>query len=349
MSRFDFNKFCLAEDHKVQDALVCLNGNSIGVVFVLSNSNGSLLGTVSDGDIRRAFLRGINLTDPIKMCMNSNFYAVRRGATEDAATVLRDKPHLKAIPELDGEGRILSIRKSDQPLVKELKTLPNAVVIMAGGKGERLMPLTKDCPKPMLRVGGKPIIQIIIETFKAVGIRSFFISVNYKKKKIKDFFGDGSAFGVSITYLEEQIKTGTAGSLGLIEEEIESPVFVINGDLLLEVDLLAMLRFHQESRGSITIGVKEMEFELPYGVIRHNGREVTEVTEKPVYKEFASAGLYILEPAIINDMVGAKCLDMPDLIKESLEKQMTVIPFIIHEKWLDIGHLMNLEEARKNW
>ena len=111
MSRFDFSKFCLAEDHKVQDALVCLNGNSIGVVFVLSNSNDSLLGTVSDGDIRRAFLRGINLTDPIKMCMNSDFYAVCRGATEDAATVLRDKPHLKAIPELDDEGRILSIRK----------------------------------------------------------------------------------------------------------------------------------------------------------------------------------------------------------------------------------------------
>ena len=187
---------------------------------------------------------------------------------------------------------------------------------MAGGKGERLMPLTKDCPKPMLKVGGKPIIQIIIETFKeAVGIRSFFISVNYKKKKIKDFFGDGSVFGVSITYLEEQLKQRQL-SLGLIEEEIESPVFVINGDLLLEVDLLAMLRFHQESRGSITIGVKEMEFELPYGVIRHNGREVTEVSEKPVYKEFASAGLYILEPAIINDMVGAKCLDMPDLIKD---------------------------------
>jgi NDP-sugar pyrophosphorylase family protein len=208
---------------------------------------------------------------------------------------------------------------------------------MAGGLGTRLRPLTEDCPKPMLPVAGKPLLQNILEGFIASGFHRFYISVHYLADVIKKHFGDGERWGITIRYIEEDRPLGTAGALGLLPSVDHLPLIVMNGDLLTRVDFAELLDFHEGQKAEVTVGVREYEMQVPFGVIRSEGQNVVGIVEKPIQRFFVNAGIYVLSPRLVHTVAAGEHLDMPDLIQQVLDRQSPVAMYPIHEYWLDIG------------
>jgi NDP-sugar pyrophosphorylase family protein len=223
------------------------------------------------------------------------------------------------------------------------------VVLMAGGKGERLRPLTADCPKPMLAIGGKPMLEIILQQCVEAGFKHFYLSVNYLKQQIIDHFGDGSHWGVEVRYLEEHSPLGTGGALGLLPQIPEHPLLVMNGDVLTRVDFKQLMNFHQEHAAEATMCVREHVTQIPYGVVQLNGTNVAGLEEKPLLSHFVNAGIYVLNPSVLALLEPHKACDMPNLLKRTKERGGQVSAFPIHEYWLDIGHPETLQQAHGEW
>jgi NDP-sugar pyrophosphorylase family protein len=220
---------------------------------------------------------------------------------------------------------------------------------MAGGLGTRLRPLTDDIPKPLLKVGNKPILETIIRNFAEHGFVNITISLNYKGDMIKDYFGDGSDFGVNIDYVEENKRLGTAGALSLLKENPHEPFFVMNGDLLTDVNFSHLLDFHSFGNSTATMCVREYEYQVPYGVIQTKDSDITSIVEKPIQKFFVNAGIYVLSPSVFNDIPENEFFDMPTLFNILIEKQKKVSSFPIHEYWLDIGRMSDFEQAQSEY
>jgi NDP-sugar pyrophosphorylase family protein len=220
---------------------------------------------------------------------------------------------------------------------------------MAGGLGERLRPLTDSCPKPMLHVGGKPILENILESFIDQGFCNFFISVNYMAEAIIDYFGDGSCWGVSINYLREDKRLGTAGALSLLPSTPEEPFFVMNGDLLTKIRFDSMLQFHKEHKAAATMAVREYDFQVPYGVVKMNGAQIQSIDEKPIHKFFVSAGIYLLAPEVMAHVPNGQHLDMPNLFEQTSSAGGVATAFPLREYWIDIGRLEEFEKAQNEW
>jgi NDP-sugar pyrophosphorylase family protein len=222
---------------------------------------------------------------------------------------------------------------------------------MAGGFGKRLLPLTQNTPKPMLPIGEQPLMERMIGQLRDAGIHRVNVTTHFEPEKIRDYFGDGERFGVNLNYVSEERPLGTAGALRLIETKKE-PLLIINGDILTRVDFRAMLDFHREHQADLTVGVREYDFQVPYGVIETEGARVTGVNEKPVYKFFVNAGIYLLQPALDEFIPKDERFDMTDLIEKLIAAGRTVASFPIMEYWLDIGRLADYERAQedvKNW
>ncbi|KJS66612.1 MAG: alcohol dehydrogenase [Peptococcaceae bacterium BICA1-7] len=294
-----------------------------------------LIGTISDGDIRRAIMKGLSLEETASNIMNTDPTVVTLGVSMEQIQFIMKTKVLRRIPIVDDEGVVRGLALLEA--LFESNKRENWVVLMAGGKGTRLAPLTDESPKPLLHVGEQPILETILESFTHLGFQKFFISVNYKSYMIEDYFGDGSKWGVSISYLREDTPLGTAGALSLLPEIPKTPLIVMNGDLLTKVNFLSMLDFHREQKSIATMGVREYDFHVPYGVVNVNGFTIEGIEEKPVNKFFVNAGIYVLEPLCLQMLPANQYYDMPVLFGQIIEQGHTAKAFPIREYWLDIG------------
>jgi dTDP-glucose pyrophosphorylase/CBS domain-containing protein len=336
----DISLLCASPETSVKELIAMIERAQKGIMLI-TDPERRLLGTVTDGDIRRAILSGQSMSASVHDLLIGKkahipFKPITMPLGTEPADLLRmmKEKGIHHIPLLNDEGRV-----TDLVMLKDF--LPSRkggmqAVIMAGGMGTRLRPLTDNVPKPMLPVGERPLAELIIEKLRDAGIRRVNISTHYMPEKIKDHFRNGIGFGVDVTYTNEDRPLGTAGALGLIDPPTE-PLLVINGDILTGVDFQAMMEFHQQHRAALTIAVRKYELDVPYGVVATEGAYVTELQEKPLYQFFVNAGIYLLEPSVHNLIPRGEHMDMPELIKRILERRHVVVSFPIHEYWLDIG------------
>ena len=342
-----WKKSILPQSASLLDVMNNLNETGTRIVNIVDET-GRLIGIITDGDLRRALLKGLGLGALASQIMQVDFIRASLGDSNLALADLMRSKSLLQIPVLDEDGRIVEIK-----FLADILTAPtreNWVLLMAGGLGSRLMPLTANTPKPLLEVGGKPILQNILESFAESGFRNFFISVNYLAEKIEDYLGDGSRFGVKITYLRETERLGTAGALGLLPSLPTAPLLVMNGDVLTRLNFGAMLDFHILNNAAATMGVREYNMEVPYGVIKTEGNRLTAIVEKPVQHYFVNAGVYVLSPAAVDLVpVQATHLDMPTLFENLMSKNLGTAAYPIREYWLDIGRPEELEKANREY
>ena len=333
----------------IRECLLVLDKRGEGIVLAV-DSERRLLGTITDGDVRRALLADLDLDSPAQVLLDRRDSAraaplsASVGMPNDELLALMDASTLRHIPLVDDHGRVVDIA-----LLRNLakpRDLPVSAVVMAGGYGTRLRPLTEGLPKPMMPVDGRPIMERILEQLRDAGVRRVSITTHYKKEMISEHFGDGQDFGVDISYVEEDEPLGTAGALGLVESTTE-PLLVINGDILTGLDFRAMLSFHQDHGADMTVAVKRHELEVPYGVVEIDGVRVTRIVEKPVVRQFVNAGIYVLNPDVPQSIPARRAYDMPELIDFLLSQGRFVASFPVHEYWLDIGSKADYEQAQR--
>lgn len=351
----DLSIICVSQESSIRHAVEQLDRNRLGIVLVLDH-NQQLVGTITDGDVRRALLACIDLALPVSVLLARKMgtaYArpITAHVGEDRTTYLSvlQQRSIRHLPILDEKERVVGLVTVDDFVPSE--TLPLSAVIMAGGSGNRLRPLTEDLPKPMLPVGDRPLMEIIIGQLRDAGIKHVHVTTYHNGDKITDYFGDGKDFGINIAYVAEDRPLGTAGALGLMEPPQET-ILVINGDILTQVDFRSMLAFHHEQHADLTVAVRPYEVQVPYGVVESEGTSVRCLTEKPRLTFLVNAGIYLLEPTVQRFIPKGECIDMTDLIQSLLAASRPVVAFPIHEYWLDIGQhsdYMQAQEHIKEW
>ncbi len=336
--------FCLPPDATLMRALQVIDEGGEGISFMV-DARHKLLGTVTDGDVRRALLKGAALIDRVEPHAKRTFACVHDNAPRAEVIDLMQARQLQQIPIIDDQGNLAGLHLLHEILGAVPKL--NWAVIMAGGKGTRLGELTKSIPKPMLKVAGRPIIERLVLHLVGCGIRRIFISVNHLASIIEDHFGDGSQFGCRIEYLREQSERplGTGGSLSLLPETPEHPVFVCNGDLVTQVDLESLTHFHASGGYLATIGVSCYTHEIPFGCLEVETGRVTSLVEKPTLSQLINAGIYMLSPQIIQ-RVPERFFPITELFDEALRLGDSIGAFEIVDDWIDVGHREHLKQAR---
>lgn len=335
----------VSPDTTVRTALMQLDRGGLQVVFV-EDAAGILIGAVSDGDIRRGLLSGSALEDRVDSVMNREPAVVSTAASQEDVDALKSRRGIRVVAVVDEQGRMVDVVGERERIATPLDT---PVVLMAGGRGKRLYPITKDIPKPLVPLGDVPMIDIILGRLHDQGFRRIHISVNHLGHLIEEHLGDGRPLDLEITYLHEPAPLGTAGALAQLRDAISAPFVVMNSDLLTQVDLRRMLAFHQGAGATATIGAREYGFEIPFGVIRREGDDVVALAEKPYHSELVSAGIYVLEPAALDALVADEYCDMPTLLGRLMDGGRRVGAFEIHEEWIDVGRPEDLERARQAW
>lgn len=330
----------------IREALRIIDTGAMKIAVVV-DENGKLIGTLTDGDIRRGLLRGMELSDSIRDIYNNQPIAVNISEPKEKIIELAIAKRVYQIPVLDDDGRIIRLAEIDQ-LIKQEKH-PNTIVLMAGGLGSRLRPLTNDIPKPMLPVGGKPILETVISRFRKHGFTRFIITLNYKGNAIRNYFGNGSTLGVEISYIEENQRMGTAGALGLLDRAPRESFFVMNADILTLVNFENLMDFHVRNGADATMCIREYGMEVPYGVVRLNKENIVSIEEKPVQQFYVNAGIYVLTPEILDLIPRGLPLDMTSLFEKAVEKEMTTLSFPIREFWMDIGRPEDYERANTDF
>lgn len=326
-------------------ALKVIDAAGMRLVMV-ADENERLLGVITDGDIRRALLRRLDLNADVSQVMNRHPHTADVGESRESMRAMMEHHSLLHVPILDSQGRIVGLETYHHVTAAPVRD--NWVFLLAGGFGTRLRPLTDDCPKPMLPIGGKPILQSILENFIAAGFRNFYISVHYLPELIKSHFGDGSRWGVTIRYVEETSPLGTAGALGLLPEFDDEPVIVMNGDVVTQLDFNALMDFHFAHQSAMTVCVREYEMQVPFGVVEGEGTAVTKIVEKPLHRFFVNAGIYVVAPEVVRHAYPPRRLDMPDLIEQMIDRSFQVSMFPIHEYWLDVGRPDDYATAQRS-
>ena len=334
------------ESCSIRKVLMLIDATAVQIALVVNESQ-ELLGTITDGDIRRGLLQGLTLEDSIETIIFRSPVTATLSETKEEIIKKAFAKKIHQIPIVDEQNRVVGLKEIEELVRPSVK--PNKVVLMVGGLGTRLHPLTENIPKPLLKVGDKPILQTIVERFADYGFINIVMCVNYKGHMIQDYFGDGSAFGVNIEYVLEEERMGTAGALSLLTEKPGEPFFVMNGDLLTNVNFESLLDYHQAQKALATMCVREYDFQVPYGVVSVDGNQVTSIEEKPVHKFFVSAGIYMLSPSILNLIPENQFYDMPTLFEQMIALNDRVVSFPIHEYWLDIGRMSEYEQANKEY
>ena len=328
----------------ITEALAVLNRSGIGLALVV-NEDSELLGTVTDGDVRRALLRDVRLEEPVERIMNPHPVTAPLGTPRDDLLAMMRVRRKRQIPLL-ADGQVVDIAWQDQFLEMDQTTSPTApVVIMCGGLGTRLRPLTEDTPKPLLHVGGKPVLQHMIEGLAEHRFKQIYLAINYQAEKIERYCADGQQWGVRLDYVRESKLLGTAGALSLLRERLVEPTLVLNGDLLTGIKYAKLLEFHLERNFDLTMGVKPYQIQVPYGVVNLEGDQVRQLEEKPMYSFFTNAGIYVLNPEVIALIPYNEYYDMTDLIDQVLARHGRVGAFPVHEYWLDVGQHADYERA----
>lgn len=319
-----------------------------GQIAIVADSDGRVKGVVTDADVRKAILHGQGTNIPCASVMSQSPIWLPAGSPEEQCLDVMRRKHIRQLLLLDSEGRL-----ADVILLMDIVAPPhldNPVVLMAGGLGSRLGPLTKHTPKPMLRVGSKPLLETVLEQFIQQGFKQFFFSVNYKAEMIMEHFANGEKWGVRIDYLTEQERTGTAGSLRLLPPGIDKDLIVMNGDVLTKVNFRQMLRFHRWTRSVATMAVKDYAYTVPYGVVNAGPDYIiSSLEEKPTHTFFINAGIYVLSPEAIRLIPGAGFFDMPTLFKDVNGSGQRSAAFPLREYWIDIGHTKDFELANSEY
>ena len=346
MKTDDLKALSVAPDASLRAAIEAIDRSKRQIALVV-DGDGKLVATVTDGDVRRGILRGVDLDGPVEQVMHRSPTTVTEGAPDAETRRLIRERKLQHVPVLDAAGRVV-----DLATVRDLfGVTPNdtRIVLMAGGLGTRLRPLTETVPKPMLPVGGKPILEQIIGLFADQGFWRISISVNYRAEMVRDHFGTGEHFGVDIDYIEEEQAMGTAGALSLLAEPPDAPFIVMNGDVLVSLQFPELLAFHKEKSATGTLVVREFEQQVPYGVVRSSDGLMTGIEEKPVERYFVNAGIYVLSPEALGRLTPGQRLDMPDLLTSIVEDGQNVGVYPLRDYWRDIGRIADLEAARSEF
>jgi dTDP-glucose pyrophosphorylase len=340
----DWKKVLLKPNDLMEYAIKVLHEGGFRIALV-SDKNDMLLGTLTDGDVRRALINKLTMESHVKLVMNCNPITVNNNTESKEIISLMSSKGLLHMPIVDENGFLCGL-ETLHDLIEKPK-YDNPVFLMAGGFGTRLHPLTEHTPKPLLKVGLKPILENIIEQFIKYGFHNFYISTHFKSEQIMDYFKSGEKYDVNISYVHEDKPLGTAGSLGLLPKNLpDLPIIVMNGDILTRVDFNSLLNFHYENNTEATMCVREYDFQVPYGVIEIANHKIKKIEEKPIQSFFVNAGIYVLDKSLVNRMDGKSYLDMPDLLSKEINKGGVSV-FPIHEYWLDIGHINEYEKANK--
>lgn len=333
----------ITEVKTIQDAIANLNETGLQIVIVVSSDN-TLLGTITDGDIRRGLLKGFDLLATVDKIMFRTPFLVPKDFGKDAILQIMRTNKIHQLPVVDENHRVIDLHIWDELMTPKAK--PNLMVIMAGGKGTRLRPHTENCPKPMLLVDGKPMLEIIIERAIRDGFNHFIIAIHYLGHMIEEYFGDGSKWQVKIDYLREKSPLGTAGAISLMNKIPDSPFVVTNGDLISDVNYTELLEFHTHHKAAATMAVRLYEWEHPFGVVKISGVDIVGFEEKPVTRNHINAGIYVLSPPCLNVIKEGEFCDMPTLFEKLQSQGERTIVYPMHEPWLDVGRFDDLEKAR---
>ncbi|WP_349971485.1 nucleotidyltransferase family protein [Pseudomonas caspiana] len=329
------------------DAIAVMDKAALRIVMV-ADSEKKLLGTLTDGDVRRALLAHYPLEGVVARVMCANPRTVSGNWSNELVRGRMEEFQILHMPIVDERGCLTGLKTLHEVLQKKRRN--NPVFLMAGGFGTRLRPLTQNCPKPLLKIGEKPILELILESFLSAGFHRFYISTHFLPEMIKDHFGDGGQWGVTIQYVHEDVPLGTGGALGLLpHEEIDLPLFVMNGDLLTRLDFQNLLDFHDEHESVATMCVREHEHRVPYGVITSEGRRILTMVEKPVHRYFINAGIYLLSPELVKCVPRNTCIDMPTILQQQMDTGSVVNMFPLHEYWLDIGRMEDFQRAQNEF
>jgi len=327
----------------IREAIQNLDEVAIKIVLVVDR-DGRLVGTVSDGDIRRGLLHGLTMESTIAGIVHQEAFVVPEGLRRDTILELMNLNKVQQIPVVDAEQRVIGIHLWDEITIPSDRS--NVMVIMAGGKGTRLMPHTENCPKPMVQIGGKPMMEHIIERAKAEGFRNFLVSIHHLGEMIVDYFGDGSAWGVSITYVREDAPLGTAGALSLIQPRPTDPFIVTNGDVISDIRYGELLDFSIKHKAIGTMAVRLYEWQHPFGVVHTDGINIIGLEEKPVTRNHINAGVYAFSPSVIDWLVPNEACDMPTLFVRLQAQSIRTVAYPMHEPWLDVGRPDDLTSAK---
>ncbi len=333
---------------RLRDAVAAMTKTGLGIALVV-DARRRLLGVVTDIDIRRALLSKRPLEAPVSGAMNKKPVTLPEGSSREAVSEAFRLTAHAYIPVVDRAGTLKGLAALLDHVTIPTRH-PNWVVIMAGGAGKRLLPLTANTPKPLVKVGGKPIMEILIDQLVAAGFHRFIFSVNYLADQIKDHFGDGERWDARFEYVHETKPLGTAGALGLIKRDLEDTFFVVNGDIMTKVDFRALLDFHKKEKASATLCIKQHEVQIPYGVIELADNKMERFVEKPVQRYFVNAGIYALEPSVLKSLPKGRRCDMPELLARlRARRAKSIACFPLQEYWLDVGRLSDHERATNDY
>ena len=338
----DIEKIKIVDTSTIEEALSVIDSGAVKMALVIDADN-KLLGTLSDGDIRRGLLRRKNLNDSIEDVYFKNPLTAKKGSSKEYLLNLCSINKIGQVPIIDDDQKVVDLFVLDQVLLK--KQHENKVVLMVGGLGTRLRPLTDNTPKPMLNVGNKPLLQTIVKGFVDSGFVNITMCLGHKASLIQDYFQDGTNFGAKIEYVTEEKRMGTAGALTLLKENINKPFFVMNGDLLTNVNFEKLLDFHESNKSIATMCVREHDIEVPYGVVNLDNEKIISIDEKPVHSFFVNAGIYLLDPECISLIPINKFYDMPSLFEELILNNKNIISFPLKEYWMDVGKISDYEKA----
>jgi dTDP-glucose pyrophosphorylase/CBS domain-containing protein len=337
----------------IRDAIAVIDAGVSGIALCVTEDR-RLIGTVTDGDVRRLMLANIGLDTSVQVLLDRKRgtsierpLTVALGTPHDQMLQLMRQHNIRQLPMVDAEERVVRLVMLED-LVEE-PDVPIRAIIMAGGFGKRLRPLTDDVPKPMLQVGDRPLIEHVVDHLRDAGVRQVNISTFYLPEQIVSHFGDGHRFGVDVHYIQEECPRGTAGALGLLES-LEEPVLVTNGDILTSINYRSLWDFHRDHEAALTVAVRKYEIKVPYGVVNHTETSITGLTEKPTIEFFVNAGIYLIEPEALklipSHLPDGAQFHMTDLIQLLLEQRRKVISFPVHEYWVDIGQMEDYQRAQ---
>ena len=330
----------------IKEALEKINQNGLQICFILNQEN-KLVGSITDGDVRRYLLKNGSIQDIVTSAMSKNTITTSSALPRRQALEFMINKSILVLPLVNGNNQILdlyTVKALSTPQIKQ-----NPVFIMAGGFGTRLRPLTDSTPKPMLPVGNRPILEIIISHLKSFGFINFYISTHYLPEVIQNYFGDGERFGVHITYVHEHEPLGTGGALGLLPKDISDlPLIMMNGDILTNLDFEMALEAHANKQAVATMCVHEFDYQIPYGVVESNNQQITQLVEKPKYTFHINTGIYILNHSIIKSINTGAVISMPDILQAEINKKHNVSIFPLHAYWLDIGQMTDYNKAQQD-
>lgn len=331
-----WRKALLTADATLQQVICNLNETALKIALVVS-LDGTLLGTITDGDIRRGLLRGLDLNSSLTSIINREPLVVPQELSRDIALQLMYANKIQQLPVVDENRRVMGLHLWNKLMVPGQRH--NIMVIMAGGQGIRLRPYTKNCPKAMLPINDKPMLEHIIERARKEGFQCFILAIHYLSHIIEDYFGDGSRWQVHIDYLREETPLGTAGAISLLNPRPEAPFLVCNSDVLTDIRYGELLDFHCRHGAAATMAVRLYEWQHPFGVVRTKGVDIIGFEEKPIFRSHVNAGIYVLDPGALDVMNAGEYCDMPTLFSRLQEQTAHTIVYPMHEPWLDIGRV----------